>query len=249
MRIRHRIPNFHNFGINLRILLMVNLLPVIIAIIETNSWANFFNNMATSTAAIQPVLMLTLGLCYLFYSFFMRISYKNAVICIFATVLLSCICVKVLSVSLLGLELSLSRFIILAFIVTAMTLYYFDLHHRAYSPAITEARLQALQARIRPHFLFNSINAVLSLIRNQPKRAEIALENMADLFRVLMADNSDLVAIEKEIALCKQYLALEKLRLDDRLNIDWQIENMPNDALIPPLLLQPPFRKRCLPRH
>ncbi len=102
-----------------------------------------------------------------------------------------------------------------------------------------EARLQALQARIRPHFLFNSINAVLSLIRSQPKQAETALEDMADLFRVLMADNRDLVSLAQEIALSRQYLALEKLRLDERLNIQWQIDDMPPDALIPPLVLQP----------
>ncbi|HYD34116.1 MAG TPA: histidine kinase, partial [Methylophilaceae bacterium] len=93
--------------------------------------------------------------------------------------------------------------------------------------------------RIRPHFLFNSINAVLSLMRSQPRLAETALEDMADLFRVLMADNRDLVPLAQEIALCRQYLALEKLRLDDRLNIQWQIDNMPPDALIPPLVLQP----------
>jgi two-component system sensor histidine kinase AlgZ len=99
--------------------------------------------------------------------------------------------------------------------------------------------LQALQARIRPHFLFNSINAVLSLIRTKPKQAETALEDMADLFRVLMAENRDLVPLKEEIELCKQYLSLESLRLEDRLKINWDINNMPDDALIPPLILQP----------
>lgn len=89
------------------------------------------------------------------------------------------------------------------------------------------------------YFLFNCINAVLSLIRSQPKRAETALEDMADLFRVLMADNRDLVPLAQEIALCRQYLALEKLRLEERLIIEWKVDDMPPDALIPPLLLQP----------
>jgi two-component system sensor histidine kinase AlgZ len=134
---------------------------------------------------------------------------------------------------------TLERVWLFAFLLTAITLYYFNLHQRAYSPAVAEARLQALQARIRPHFLFNSINAVLSLIRSQPKQAETALEDMADLFRVLMADNRDLVPLAQEIGLCRQYLALEKLRLEERLTINWQIDSMPPDALIPPLLLQP----------
>jgi len=133
----------------------------------------------------------------------------------------------------------MTRACLLAGIVTAIVLYYFNLQQRAYSPAIAEARLQALQARIRPHFLFNSINAVLSLIRSQPKRAESALEDMADLFRVLMADNRDLVPLADEIALCRQYLSLEKLRLEDRLRVNWQIEQVPPDAMIPPLIMQP----------
>lgn len=131
------------------------------------------------------------------------------------------------------------RIIILTGLTTAIILYYFSLQQRAYSPAIAEARLQALQARIRPHFLFNSINAVLSLIRSQPKRAETALEDMADLFRVLMAENRELVPLENEIALCKQYLSIESLRMEERLKLNWQIDNMPSNALIPPLILQP----------
>ncbi len=84
---------------------------------------------------------------------------------------------------------------------------------------MSEARLQALQARIRPHFLFNSINAVLSLIRQNPRRAEEMLENMAELFRVLMADNRELTTLEREVELCRRYLDLEQLRLGERLKI------------------------------
>jgi two-component system sensor histidine kinase AlgZ len=62
---------------------------------------------------------------------------------------------------------------------------------------------------------------------------------MADLFRVLMRDNRELVPLTDEIDLCRQYLALEKLRLTDRLQVDWHLNSMPSDALVPPLLLQP----------
>jgi two-component system sensor histidine kinase AlgZ len=118
-------------------------------------------------------------------------------------------------------------------------LFYFDLRGRALSPALAEARLQALQARIRPHFLFNSINAVLSLIRQEPRRAERALEDMADLFRVLMADNRELTPLAREVELCREYLSLEELRLGDRLKVEWRIDKMPGDAFVPPLVLQP----------
>ncbi|MBX9812575.1 MAG: histidine kinase, partial [Burkholderiales bacterium] len=133
----------------------------------------------------------------------------------------------------------LERYWLLVFIVTVTLLVYFDLRGRALSPALSEARLQALQARIRPHFLFNSINAVLSLIRQDPKRAEVALEDMSDLFRVLMADNLELTPLAREVELCRQYLDLEQLRLGERLKVEWHVDKMPRDALIPPLVLQP----------
>jgi two-component system sensor histidine kinase AlgZ len=128
---------------------------------------------------------------------------------------------------------------VLTIFVTGCVLAYFDLRSRALEPAVAEARIQALQARIRPHFLYNSINAVLSLIRSEPRRAERALEDLADLFRVLMQENRTLAPISGEIDLVRQYLALESLRLGERLRVAWHTETMPSDALVPPLLLQP----------
>jgi two-component system sensor histidine kinase AlgZ len=133
----------------------------------------------------------------------------------------------------------LERYLLLVALATAALLAYFGLRGRALSPALTEARLQALQARIRPHFLFNSINAVLSLIRQDPRRAELALEDMAELFRVLMADNRELTPLTRELELCRQYLGIEQLRLGERLKVEWQLDAMPSDALVPPLVLQP----------
>jgi two-component system sensor histidine kinase AlgZ len=134
---------------------------------------------------------------------------------------------------------ALERYWVFTVLVTGVLIGYFDLRGRALSPALTEARLQALQARIRPHFLFNSINAVLSLMRQEPRRAEQALEDLADLFRVLMADNRQLTPIAREVGLAKQYLSIETLRLGDRLRVEWDVLHMPADALIPPLVLQP----------
>jgi two-component system sensor histidine kinase AlgZ len=80
---------------------------------------------------------------------------------------------------------------------------------------------------------------VLGIVRAQPKQAEAALEDMADLFRMAMSDAQDLVPLGMEIQLSKQYLALEQLRMGDRLRVDWQIRDVPDEVLIPPLLLQP----------
>lgn len=125
----------------------------------------------------------------------------------------------------------------------ALVQHYFELRARAFSPVLVEARLQALQARIRPHFLFNSLNAVLSLIRSEPRRAEATLEDLADLFRVLMSDPRNMSSLDEEIRLCKQYLAIEQIRLGERLRVEWQLENLDSVRLqrarVPVLLLQP----------
>jgi two-component system sensor histidine kinase AlgZ len=113
------------------------------------------------------------------------------------------------------------------------------LHAKAFSPALAEARLQALQARIRPHFLFNSLNAVLALIRKDPQRAERSLEDLADVFRTLMSDARTFVRLADEISLLERYAAIEQLRLGERLRITWDLDGAPADALLPPLVLQP----------
>lgn len=121
--------------------------------------------------------------------------------------------------------------------------HYFELRTRAFSPALAEARLQALQARIRPHFLFNSLNAVLSLIRTEPRRAETTLEDMADLFRVLMRDARDITTLGNEVRIGMQYLSIEKVRLGERLQVKWDTDGISGDSLqrakTPALLLQP----------
>jgi two-component system sensor histidine kinase AlgZ len=125
----------------------------------------------------------------------------------------------------------------------AFAQHYFELRTKAFSPALSEARLQALQARIRPHFLFNSLNAVLSLIRTEPRRAEETLEDLAELFRVLMRDARDVTSLEEEIRLCRQYLSIEKVRLGERLQVQWKAVNLNDKVLsrarVPSLLLQP----------
>jgi two-component system sensor histidine kinase AlgZ len=124
-------------------------------------------------------------------------------------------------------------------LAAATMLAWFDLSIRARAPAVTEAKMMALTARIRPHFLFNSLNAVLGVMRSDPRRAEAALEELSDLFRVLMRDNRELVPLSEEIALARQYVELERLRLGERLSVRWEVESCPPDALVPPLMLQP----------
>ena len=241
MRKSSRVPNFRNLGVNLRLLVIVISMAIAAAILLSDNVSGFIQAFISLLAILFPIVILIMLLLYATQPALTKLNYTVACTVITASTLLITTFVINIAGNLFILDSATSnlRACLLTLIVTLVVLYYFNLQHRAYSPAVAEARLQALQARIRPHFLFNSINAVLSLIRSEPKRAETALEDMADLFRVLMADNRDLVPLAQEIALCRQYLALEKLRLEDRLNINWQIDNMPSDALVPPLLLQP----------
>jgi two-component system, LytTR family, sensor histidine kinase AlgZ len=102
-----------------------------------------------------------------------------------------------------------------------------------------ESKLQALQSRIRPHFLFNSLNSVASLTRSDPPKAEAVLHDLADLFRVLLADARKLVPVTAEREISRQYLEVEKIRLGDRLQVKWNVSNIPRSALMPALTLQP----------
>lgn len=102
-----------------------------------------------------------------------------------------------------------------------------------------QARLQALQARIRPHFLFNSLNSIASLIQLDPDKAEQALLDLSDLFRASLGQGDGLSTWQHEVALARRYLSLEQYRLADRLQVDWQSEQVPEDLPMPHLTLQP----------
>jgi two-component system, LytTR family, sensor histidine kinase AlgZ len=117
--------------------------------------------------------------------------------------------------------------------------HYLELRARAFSPAMAEAKLQALQSRIRPHFLFNSLNAVLAVVQSDPARAERMLENLAELFRAVMGDVRQLVSLEHELDLCRRYVEIEQTRLGERLHVNWQIAPVHPRARVPQLLLQP----------
>jgi two-component system sensor histidine kinase AlgZ len=234
------LPNFRNLGVMLRLLVIVIAMTVVAAALKSSNWYDMLDQWLGISALVQPMVILSLLLLGLADRWLHELDYPLAVAVIVA-VELGIVTVVVVATSAVFIPDTpgLARSWFFTAVATLLVLTYFNLRSRMLSPALTEARLQALQARIRPHFLFNSINAVLSLVRSEPRRAEMALEDLADLFRVLMADNRDLVPLEREVELCRQYLGLEALRLGNRLRVEWQVDKMPGDALVPPLLLQP----------
>ena len=236
-----RLPNFCNLGVMLRSLVAANLFVMAFAAARSASWAAFANEMLGMAAFAEPVLFVSLALLCGLRPALQRMPY-GAGIAMLAVLVLG-VAGAMYAVGgwlLLGTqEMPAVQVAVLTLFAIGCVVAYFDLRSRGLEPAVAEARIQALQARIRPHFLYNSINAVLSLIRSEPRRAERALEDLADLFRVLMAENRTLAPLENEIGLVRQYLALESLRLGERLRVVWRTDTMPADALVPPLVLQP----------
>lgn len=110
---------------------------------------------------------------------------------------------------------------------------------RIQQKAELESRIQALQSRIRPHFLFNSMNMIASLIATEPEKAERVVEDLSDLFRHALTGNHTLVPLREELALCRRYLGLEKLRLGDRLQTAWEVADYGTGTQIPCLTIQP----------
>jgi len=134
-----------------------------------------------------------------------------------------------------------SRNLAICAIASLLTLRYFYLQHqlKLNIEAENQFRLQALQARIRPHFLFNALNTIASLIRRQPQRAEEAVEDLSDLFRHTLNNTQTQLPLSTEIEIAQRYLDMEKLRLGERLSIEWDIDAIPQDASLPSLTLQP----------
>jgi two-component system, LytTR family, sensor histidine kinase AlgZ len=234
------LPDFRNLAVMARVLVAVNGLALAGALYATSAFGPAFERFMNAAAFLEPLLLVELIVLFAASAALARFRYWIGCLAVMAIVTIIAGAYHGVVHAFVGSALpSLPRTLAITLLAAASLLAYFHLHTRAFSPALAEARLQALQARIRPHFLFNSLNAVLSLIRRDPKRAERSLEDLADLFRTLMADARQFVRLADEIALLERYADIEQLRLGDRLRITWELDAAPSDALLPPMVLQP----------
>ncbi|MEW6512917.1 MAG: histidine kinase [Pseudomonadota bacterium] len=222
----------------LRLLLAANGLMLVVALIGNRSLTRLPAEIAELAALVEPALLLVLALLFQLAPWLQRQPVWRAFSFVVLLSVLAMAGMETVFAGLLG-GISGWRAPLAAGLGTALLLGWFNLRARAQEPALAEARLAALTARIRPHFFFNSLNAVLGVIRDDPRRAELALEELGELFRVLMRDNRELVLLSEEIALARKYLDIEKLRLGDRLQVRWEVDDCPPDTLALPLLLQP----------
>jgi two-component system sensor histidine kinase AlgZ len=125
------------------------------------------------------------------------------------------------------------------FIALAMRYLYVSSEWRRSIVLEAQARISALQALIRPHFLFNSMNTIASLTRSDPRQAEEAVEDLSDLLRASLSGTRDRTSIKEELEVAAIYQRIEELRLGDRLQVRWDVGEMPMRALIPSLTIQP----------
>ncbi len=125
------------------------------------------------------------------------------------------------------------------FIALAMRYLYVSSEWRRSIVLEAQARISALQALIRPHFLFNSMNTIASLTRTDPRQAEEAVEDLSDLLRASLSSTRNRTSLKEELEVAAIYQRIEKLRLGDRLNVRWNIEELPMRARIPSLTIQP----------
>src|SRR5436190_15658834 len=208
------LPDLRNLAVMARVLVGVNALALAGTLYATPTLAAALDRFVYVAAFLEPLLLIELMALFAVSPWLARLPYAFGcaaivgAVCVLAGVYHS----AVRSVTHEPMP-SLGRTLVLALLMAGTLLAYFRLHTKAFSPALAEARLQALQARIRPHFLFNSLNAVLALIRRDPKRAERTLEDLADLFRTLMADARQFVRLADELALLERYAEIEQLRL------------------------------------
>lgn len=233
---RRRLPDFRNLGVVLRVLLLVNALALVTALVGEPDLQRLGETFLLMFGRVQLPLFVVVLLLFFASPLLGRLPYRvGAGLVLVASALAALGIFPLLAAP----EEHSWRWVLWALAVVLAVLTYFEHLARRLTPSVVEARLMALTSRIRPHFLFNALNGVLGVIRSDPRRAERALEELAELFRVLMRENRDLVALGEEIALCRRYLDIESLRLGERLTVRWEIEPGTEDVRVPPLMVQP----------
>lgn len=248
------LPDFGSAYIGLRILFVAQCLAIVLTVARNDTFdQNAWNDLILMTTFAQLVAIGSILGLKLVSRLVKKMGPVTAGIFVFLLVLLVTFGVAegiILAMYQLNVSAErwpewhwtmVARVVVVGAIISALALRYAFVYHRAQvkSEIQQQDRLQALQSRIRPHFLFNSMNSVASLIRSDPELAERALQDLADVFRVLLADARRMVPITAESELARQYLDIEKLRLGERLQVKWTASNVPRNALIPSLTLQP----------
>jgi len=229
------------------LLITSELLVLVLAIVQArNSWIDW-NYFGLLSLFVQWTTLTSAALICLLRPRLARMKTSRATLSIVALVLADVLAFSLFADSVLhpqpgpGFWQGVAKTLLLALLIVLMVLRYFYLQHQwqHQQEAEMQARLASLQARIQPHFLFNSMNTIASLIASNPQQAEDAVLDLSELFRASLRTDDQLIALRRELELCQRYLAIESLRLGERLRLEWDIQPGLEQQVIPPLTLQP----------
>jgi two-component system sensor histidine kinase AlgZ len=241
------LPNFCSLRSAFVVVVSAELLAVVLAFAGDAPLAEFWPALALRSLYVQWVAVLaTVLLCGLRGPLAGR-SHAAAGLIAWAVITLTATAVALAAVRLVPQPEPFDpatfvlRSVAVAAIVAALLLrYLYHLHQQQEREvAASRARFEALQARIRPHFLFNSMNTIAQLTRADPALAEEVVQDLSDLFRATLADAERMTSLATELELTRSYLRIEGQRLGDRLRVAWDLEDLPDDARVPMLVLQP----------
>lgn len=252
----HFLPNFCEGRMVINVVVVAEMLAIVISLVmpvPSIFFSNYFEALLQISLFIQWIALACTGSLCATRRYLVRLPDRTALITAYLILLLVTVLVNELMVWVLYLSGKIQSLrpewyahmhfqnLSVSAIINLLMLGYFltkqELVHRTASEAA--ARIEALQSRVRPHFVFNAMNIIASLIRSDPKQAEEAIEDMSELFRMMLNNEESMVPVRREIEVAEKYLALEKLRLDNRLDIIWDIGKFPRKAIMPILTLQP----------
>ena len=248
------LPNFCGIRPLFAVVLTAELLALILTLGSGSPTSRFWQVLSQTSLYVQWIAIISTGLLCLLRPQLNRLSNGWAGFCAWLLLMLVTAAVSELVSNTLGqtgqqrwlgpdnhLGLQLKSLGISAIVGLLLLHYlYLQYQHQRQELAESESRLQALQSRIHPHFLFNSMNTIASLTRSNPGLAEEITEDLADLFRVSLGDARRHTTLGDEIDLCRRYLNIEAQRLDERLQVTWELEpELPLNAAMPALILQP----------
>ena len=251
------LPDFCQAPAVLAIVLIAALLGFVLALARLSAAGEFWIELARTTAFLLWAGLLCAGAWCRLRPWFARKPARTAIAWALGT-MVGVVALLSVAVCLFG-RWWLTRFgapsaifphqwagfvlpnVLIATIVGALALRYFYVSQQWRRSVELEARarIHALQARIRPHFLFNSMNTIAALTRTQPARAEEAIEDLADLFRVSLSDARTQITLREELEVARIYQRIEQLRMGERLRVEWDVAGVPARATVPSLVLQP----------
>jgi two-component system sensor histidine kinase AlgZ len=246
---RGYLPDFCDADVFLRVMLVIELFAIVFALISFRT-GSLYVQIALNSVLMQWIgLSVAAILCGMMRKGYLSdtrtATVTSIAVTIIITLLISWISISLMETLRLGSQWPNSAFILLrntsiATIMIGLALRYFYVRFESEKALEIRARsrLEALQARIRPHFLFNSMNTIASLTHADPDLAEQAIVNLSELFRASLAAEAS-ISLQQELELARSYIQLESLRLGDRLSVNWQIADSPIEASLPALTLQP----------